>query len=123
MLDTEFEQKVAAAGGMENYYKVVQMEELNWRKCELANGAQSLDPNSLSSMSFGDHAEKIQKIENLFSVYDLLAQAGVNVSFIGLTHTMEDYYMNVIGPMKEMLENGAVEDAVALYKQPRHYHR
>lgn len=120
---SEFDAKVQAAGGMDEYYKLSQKDELEAHKHALAEIDPSIDPASDPFNRIGYHTAWIKHIENLFSVYDSLSQAGVEVSFIGLTHTMQQFATSVLLPMKELLDQGSVDDAVALYKQPRHYLR
>lgn len=123
MFTSEFTEKVQATGGMEEYYKLSQKEELETHKHALAELDPSIDPSSDPFNRIGYHTAWINHIESLFSVYDSLTQAGVEVSFIGLTHTMQDFATSVLHPMKELLDQGYIDDAVALYKKPRHYHR
>lgn len=118
----EFSDMVDQVGGMEEYYKKSKREELEHLQREVDNPSYCADVNTLADFKKNDQC-KIENIQALFRVSELFEQAGVSVNFIGLTHTMQDYPVSVILPMKELLEQGKVEEALQLYHQPRRYHR
>ncbi|HSW89625.1 MAG TPA: hypothetical protein VLH19_02005 [Patescibacteria group bacterium] len=106
--------------GWEAYYKESQQHDLGYMQQRLQSGDYSEPGFPDSKVSLENQVENIQA---LFIVAKLLEEAGIPQSFIGLTHTMIDYPNSVIKPMKQLLEEGKVQEAVTLYKQPRRYHR
>lgn len=117
------QQEVDLAGGWEAYYKKSLKAELEALQHNMQTPIPEDEQDALPASLKKDHAQQIANIQALFEVYELLTQAGVEVSFIGLTHTMQQYAVSVIHPMNALLEQGKVEEAMALYHQPRHYSR
>jgi len=117
-----FNKEVDLAGGMEEYYKKDQKETMEHLQREVENPSCHADKNTLELFKKSNQ-QKIENIKALFMVYELLEKAGVEVSFRGLTHTMHRYAASVIWPMKDLLEQGKVEEALQLYYQPRRYWR
>jgi hypothetical protein len=118
----EHEKEVDEAGGMEGYYKKTQQEELDYWEQMLQNYVEC-DPRVVTCYSREELEELVYKGKLLFFVYKALKDQDPRLDFIGLTHTWGDYAFSVLQPMKELIEQGKIAEAIALYHQPRRYHR
>jgi len=118
-INMDLDQEVQQLGGWEQYY-LHECQQLLDSLLRIV--PVEYPPYSIEAAEQFSTQKKIQELQSLLKVFQLLKQADVEISFIGLFHSMPPFAENIIEPMQALLEAGKIEEAMMLYNQPgRHY--